>query len=619
MKSIPASHPVAMQESTEPVEKVCIEYVNLRQSLAKGRCTDVDIIGVDVGGTNTDATLISNGQVVGMAKTPTNHEDLLESTTEVLRKIMDYCVGSEPIQLHLSTTLSTNAIVEGKGEPTAVLAVPGPGINLETLELGFPIYRLKGYIDHRGREVAPLNRAEVLKAAHRAKDAGAEALSITGKFSHRNPTHESSIHTILAKEGPDFSHITLGHRLSGRANFPRRMATAYLNSSVAKQQLRFVEIIERLLAANERIQNVLVLKADGGTMPLRDSSTRPVETILSGPAASIMAARALSRYQDNNIVVVDIGGTTTDIAVIVAGEPLFERNGAQIAGYSTLVPALFSRSVGLGGDSTIHTTYKQSGTGERSIGFELGPTRAGAAAALGGVGPTPTDAAVALGLAQIGDSSLAIEALNRFAKTLELTWRQVAEGIMEAFAEQLSTTIRRIYRDLENVPVYTVSEILAPPDIRPRAVVGLGAPAPVFIPLAAEKLTLPWEVLPFHEGSNAIGAAAARPTVAITLHADTELGMLTIPEMGYRTKIEHAMLFDQQRARQEALVQGTQYAKDLGLAHFEDVHIVEEESFNVVRGFHTVGRIHTIRAQVRPKVTQVKWDKSSTTEHESRR
>ena len=175
---------------------------------------------------------------------------------------------------------------------------------------------------------------------------------------------------------------------------------------------------------------------------------------------------------------------------------------------------------------------------------------------------------------------------------------------MEAFANQLASAINAIYSSLENVPVYTVSEILAPQH-RPQAIVGLGAPAPVFVPLAAEKLALPGEVLPFHAGSNAIGAAAARPTVAITLHADTELGLLTIPEIGLQKKIRQASQFDQQRARQEALSQATQHASNLGLAHAEDVHIVEEESFNVVRGFHTVGQIHTIRTQVRPQVRQI--------------
>ena len=561
------------------------------------------IIGIDVGGTNTDATLIHDGEVVGMAKTPTNHEKLFESTSEVLKKILNYYSGKGMIQLQLSTTLSTNAIVEGTGSPTALLAVPGPGVNIDTLELGFPVYALQGYVDHRGREVASLESAAVLAAALAAKRNGAEALAVAGKFSHRNPSQEQEIARLVKKEGPQFEHITLGHRLAGRANFPRRMVTAYLNSSVAKHQARFVQMVEDLRSSQQGnvIGEVLILKADGGTMTLQDSLERPVETILSGPAASIMGAQALSRYTDENIVVVDIGGTTTDIAVIVNGEAVFERNGAVISGYRTLVPALLTQPIGLGGDSEIQSKVDSSGT----VQFTLGPRRAGRAAALGGKAPTPTDAAVVLGLTDIGDQKRSMRALEELGAPFHLDGKTTARKILEAFTSQLTEAIEGLYYSLENVPLYTVSEILAPPEIRPKAVVGLGAPAEVFVPLAAEALGLPCEVLPYSEGANAIGAAAARPTVAITLHADTELGMMTIPEMGQQESIERALLFDLKRARKEALRQTTHYARELGLTDVDDVHVVEEESFNVVRGFYTTGQIHTIRTQLRPKVRRI--------------
>lgn len=562
------------------------------------------IVGIDVGGTNTDATLIHDGQVIGMAKAPTNHHALFESTSEVLQKILDYYPGKGIIQLQLSTTLSTNAIVEGTGTPTALVAVPGPGVNLDTLELGFPVYSVPGYVDHRGREVASLDRTAVLGAAFAAKRNGAQALAAAGKFSHRNPGQEQEIASIIQDGGPQFEHITLGHRLSGKANFPRRMVTAYLNSSVAQHQARFVEMIEELRSSHtgKVIENVLILKADGGTMTLADSLERPVETILSGPAASIMGAQALSKYVDENIVVIDIGGTTTDIAVIVNGEPVFERNGAVISGYRTLVPALLTQSVGLGGDSEIHGQTAHDG----SVQFTLGPRRAGRAAALGGEALTPTDAAAALGLADVGDRERSIQALKKFGAKFHLDEKTVAQRILEAFTRQLKEAVEELYYSLENVPLYTVSEILAPPEIRPSAIVGLGAPAEVFIPLVAETLDLPYEVLPYSEGANAVGAGAAQPTAAITFHADTELAVMTIPEMGLQEKIERSLLFDRKRAKQEALHHAAHYARELGLPNPEDVQVVEEESFNVVRGFYTAGQIHTIRAQLRPRVRRIK-------------
>lgn len=556
------------------------------------------IIGIDVGGTNTDAALISEDRrVLALAKTPTNHHDILASTRTALEQILVYNQDNQPVQLHLSTTLSTNAVVEGRGESTAVLALPGPGINLADFGFDFPVYILGGYVDHRGRIAADINREEVLKTAEQAAEDGAQALAIVGKFSHRNNSLEVAVRDLIEAEGPKFNQITLGHQLSGRLNFPRRIMSAYLNASVAALQAAFVAVIEELTQANPQITSVSILKADGGTMGLADSCVRPIETILSGPAASIMAAQALSSYTDANMVVVDIGGTTTDIAVIVNGEPLYQRSGAEIGGYQTLVPALLTYSIGLGGDSEVHINSGQ---------VRLGPRRAGRAAALGGSNLTPTDAAAALGLTDIGDRQRAVEMLKQAAVGAFSSWKELAEAIVDAFAHQLSQAINDIYKNLEHVPVYTVSEILAPPDIRPQVVVGLGAPAPVFIPLGAERLGLPWEILPYHTGANGVGAAAARPTIAVTLHADTEQELMIFPELGYQQRIRRSMLFDQRQAREAAVEQTALYAQQLGLNDYGDIQIVEEEVFNVVRGFRTVGRILNIRAQIRPGVERVR-------------
>ena len=144
-----------------------------------------------------------------------------------------------------------------------------------------------------------------------------------------------------------------------------------------------------------------------GTMTLADSLTRPVETILSGPAASLMGARALTKHQHGNAVIVDIGGTTTDIAVQAAGEPVFQPQGAEIAGHKTLVPALFVRSIGLGGDSEIRLV--RQGKAARAVNSSSSDPGGRYPATLGGSRATPTDAAVVLGLTSIGDVNRARE------------------------------------------------------------------------------------------------------------------------------------------------------------------------------------------------------------------
>mgnify|MGYP006892194812 FL=1 len=183
--------------------------------------------------------------------------------------------------------------------------------------------------------------------------------------------------------------------------------------------------------------------------------------------------------------------------------------------------------------------------------------------------------------------------------------------MLDAFTRQLADEIEAVYAHLESMPAYTVSEILAPPDIRPAMLIGLGAPAPVFIPPAADRLGISWEILPYYEEANAVGAAASQPTAAITLHADTMLGVLTVPEADHVERIKRPITFDIKQARSEAIAWACRFAEEIGVEASQGVSIVEEESFNVVRGFYTAGHIYSIKAQVRPQVRRIKAAETS--------
>ncbi len=551
-------------------------------------------IGIDVGGTNTDAALLCDSEVVTLIKVPTNHGDLLSTTREALHKVLAHYRGKIPVKLHLSTTLSTNAVVEGRGAQTKVVVVPGPGVNLASLGLPFDLIELSGYIDHRGRQVSPLDPDQLQSL--RGIWAGQEglALGVVGKFSQRNPVHEQEIAAELAKWHKGV--ISLGHRLSGRANFPRRITTTYLNASIAQRQLDFLQVWKEV---GSLVGEIFILKADGGTMTLEDSATRPIESILSGPAASIMGVKALAQCREKNYVIVDIGGTTTDVAAVVDGEVLYERDGATIAGHKTLVPAVCTRSIGLGGDSRLR--YKAGG-------ITVGPERAGTPVCLGGAQLTPTDAVVALGLVDLGSKDDAERAWRAWAEELGVAPDWLTKQVLEAFINQLERLVADFYDELETLPLYTVREVLHPPNLRPQAVVGLGAPAGVFIPALGQEMGLPWEVLPFSAGANAIGAAAARTTVGLTLQADTELARVTVPEMGYQGEIHRPLFFDIAKARQLAEEKTREYASRLGYDATGEVYVVEEESFQMVRGFHTVGQTHMVRTQLRPEVRKVRGE-----------
>lgn len=555
------------------------------------------LIGIDVGGTNTNGVLLKGSLVLKTVKAPTNHANLHAGTQEVLTQLLAALPEKErgPVGLHLSTTLATNAIVEGKGVPTAVLIIPGPGLRWEDLRVPFKLYPLAGAIDHRGRETGPLDQAEVRAAVRAAKAAGYQALAVVGKFSPRNFQHELAIEALIQAEFPEMAPVTLGHRLSGRLNFPRRITTAALNASIAGIQAEFVRMVE---AVKDQYQlgKIYLLKADGGTLALAESVNRSIETILSGPAASLMGTMALAAELED-AVALDIGGTTSEISVFSGGEALTEREGAVIAGFPTLVPAFFSRSLGLGGDSQV--TF--DGTE-----VAIGPQRVGPPVALGGPQVTPTDAVVVLGGAALGDEQKASAALQAMGAPFGLEPRALAAKIVAAFAQKAAAAIRAVYAELNNRPVYTVSQVLAGTDLKPKRLIGMGGPAAYFIPKIGEELGLPYEVLPHHEAANAIGAAASRPTFAITLRADTALEKMVVPELDYTAEIGQPYTFNLETARQEAVRQTVNYAKKMGLViDSSEIEITEEEVFNMVRHFYTVGKNFNLRAQVKPKIRRI--------------
>jgi N-methylhydantoinase A len=558
------------------------------------------VIGIDVGGTNTNAALLQDGKLVAVAQHPTNHQDLLEGAAVVLEEVGAALpkTAREILELHLSTTLTTNAIVEGRREPVAAVIVPGPGLNSEEFDFSVPTYLIGGAIDHRGRETAPLDLAELRRALSSIRQSGIAAVALVGKFAVRNPQHELEMAQVVRREFPELNLVTLGHRLSGRLNFPRRVTTAVLNAGICRLQAKFAAMVRELADRYGIGERVWLLKADGGTMRLPESLLRPVETVLSGPAASIMGALAWGASPSQVAVCLDIGGTTTEIAVLIAGEPLSERDGAVIAGYRTLVPALFSRSVGLGGDSRI--TWRDGK-------LQIGPERVGPPVACGGPEITPTDAVTVLADTGLGNRSRARAELGRFGQPAGLVPEELARVIVATFCTKLEAEIRAVFADLNRRPVYTVAEILAPQGLKPEKLVGMGGPAAYFIPKLAAQMGLKAETLPYAAAANAVGAAASRPTATLNLRADTALGTLVLPELDEFGRLPRPRLFEAKQARELIRTKTVVCAAQAGVATVPDeVEITEEEIFNVVRGFHTIGRIFSLRAQVKPQVRLVK-------------
>jgi len=546
------------------------------------------LLGIDVGGTHTDAVLVGADGLKGWAKAKTNHTDLMASIRDVLGQIVPQA-GPEPItRLNLSTTLSTNAIVEGLTEPVGVFVAAGPGVNPNAYAVGQHFRIIPGATDHRGRITSPLDEISALEHAAHCKTAGVSVYACVGKFSPRNPDFEETLRGVVH---PQADFVSCGHEFSGQLGFGRRIHTAVFNASVWRVFNRFADAVQRSAIGFGLNAQVNILKADGGTMPLSMSRTFPVESILSGPAASVMGIIAVCDI-DQDSVILDIGGTTTDIALFADGAPLIEPEGAVISGRPTLVRALKSRSIGIGGDSAITFVTGQ---------VRVGPRRLGPAMAEGGNHPTLTDALNVLGSAELGDVSASRRGLNELAAKHGSDGRTVAQDAALAAVTSIRAAVIDLTRAVNDRPVYTIYELLEGKRLIPKTVYVMGGPAQAMAGLLSE--VFPEDVLVpgNYAVANAIGAALSRPTLSAELFADTQRGRMLIPGLDVEESVPRS--YDLAAAQEDAARYLRQYLEHLRIEDPEGmVETIEAQSFNMVEEDAMVGRTIRVKCQIKPGV-----------------
>jgi N-methylhydantoinase A len=544
------------------------------------------IIGLDVGGTHTDVVLIGNSGLIKEIKVPTDSSDLFSTVLEGLDKVTQGIDLKEIRRAVLSTTLTTNCVVQKQTAPVGMLVSAGPGIDPEFFRTGEAYYAVSGSIDHRGREVEPIQADEIRAAAARIKKEGIRHVGVVSKFSVRNPSHELQIRDLLDGE---FDKIFLGHCFSGNLNFPRRIATTYLNASVYPIHKDFFEAVQRSLEKKGLNIPIRILKPDGGNMRFSASIENPAQTILSGPAASIMGSIAFAP-KDQESLVLDIGGTTTDMAILLDGVPLLAPLGIEIGEYRTVIRSLKTCSIGLGGDSVVRASMGQ---------ISIGPDRLGNAMAYGGPVPTPTDAMFVLGLGEDGDRKRACEGIATIAGGLNLSVEQAAERIFDQACRKILDAANEMVVSINSKPVYTVHELCEGVRIRPKTILILGGPAPFFADRLAALSGLKVQVVPHWQVANAIGAALARTTCEVILFADTEQQIATAPGENFSRRIPHDF------SKKEAIAAALELLKDKAVRRganpdYLEMEVIEEQEFNMVRGFYTAGKNIRIRAQVKP-------------------
>lgn len=541
------------------------------------------IIGIDVGGTHADGVVLDGKEVIIKEKVQVDQEYLSESIILLLEKLVSQ--GASRVErIQLSTTLCTNAIVNDDLDEVGMFLQSGPGMNPDFLKCGDHVCFMDGAIDHRGHIIKNPDLRWIEEAADKFVEDGITSIGIVTKFSQRNQTHEQEIRDMLMDR---FPHISVGHRISGLPNFPRRVYSTWLNAALKSSFLDFQEAMNRGMQKLALSCPCYVLKADGGTMVYDVAGELPCESVHSGPSASVMGCLALYQANSRDGVLLDIGGTTTDIALLADGVPLLEPYGVTIAQRPTLIRALNTRSVGLGGDSAVTWNGQD---------FSIGPQREGPPMGFGGTVPTPTDAMIVLGTLNEGRMDGAREAMRRLRP--EQLPEATAVQLLDTFTWEVKGVVDQMIEDIFSRPVYTVSALLERKRLEPKELITVGGPAKAMEESLSKAFGLDCVVPEHFEVANAVGAARTRATFGATLYADTIDGVLNIPEIGYREKINKRYDITLAEERLEKVL--CAMAKDFGMTETPEIDFIERQEMNTVSGFRTTGKIISLKAQIQP-------------------
>ncbi|MCD7953898.1 MAG: hydantoinase/oxoprolinase family protein [Synergistaceae bacterium] len=396
-------------------------------------------IGIDVGGTNTDGVLYDTEarRIISSVKTPTNHADYRDSIEAALGRLLRAADSEDIISLNISTTLSTNALLEGKGAPVALVLIgyeDFPHIKDEILRTVSPaaLLSVRGGHNGWGNEREPLDRESL---ARFAKEEAGGYFAVSSLYSPRNPLHEMEAAGMIRAAG--CAGLTCGHEMArSKLNSVKSTVTAFLNSSLIDVTERLIQGVEFCAASHGLRCPVMFLRSDSSLVCGRWCARFQLETVFSGPAASMRGAMLLGGVRDEDAVVADMGGTSTDIGVVKKGKAVYSKEGALIGNYRTMIPSLEIRSIALGGDSAV----KLGKGGELTVGPER--VRPYCRASEGEeCGYTPSDALSALGAAAIGSCGRSLRASNEYGGRLGVSAVEFARLVRGEVSKRLSEAL----------------------------------------------------------------------------------------------------------------------------------------------------------------------------------
>lgn len=474
-------------------------------------------IGVDIGGTFSDFVVLDEGTGrLSVLKVPSTPQDPSDAVLLGLQQLATAGLqgGSVRFFSH-GTTIATNALLEGKGARTGLLITRGfravQEVQDQTRGAGASIYdlfydrppllvpqELTGEVperlDYRGEVVAPLDREATRREVRRLLAAGVDSFAVCLLFSFMNPAHEQAVRDIIREEGPS-CRVSLSSEVLPVIREYFRLSTTQVNAYVSPRLFDYLRHMERRL----REQGVstgqrYVMQSNGGMTSFEKAADRAVTTVLSGPAAGVIAgARIAEAAGYQNVITLDIGGTSTDIALVEGGTPV-ETTSGKVAGYDVCVPMLDISTISAGGGTI--AWVDRVGTlrcGPQSAGADPGPACYGK----GGTNATITDANLVLGYLSpsyfLGgtiqlDVARAEEAIVRHvAVPLGLSLREAAAGVIRLINVQMVQAIRAISSERGY-------------DLRDFAIVAFGGAGPVHAGELARELGVPRVIVPRYPG-----------------------------------------------------------------------------------------------------------------------
>ena len=490
------------------------------------------IVGIDVGGTNTDIAYLEDG-VLKTMKYP-NEYGIVRILEKVSRE-----VNLEDSRLIISTSLPINLISSRFDKiKTLTLLFPGPGLNYK--EHGVV---LKGCVNHRGEIVEDVDENEI-ESFLRGYDY--DCIAIAGKFSVRNPYIEHKVFEI-AKKFADPHAIALSHHI-GKLNFMLRLNTTVINSKISREVWMLTESIRKFT------DKFFYYKGDGGIIPWRIAMRNPSELYNSSPSSVAYGAYYLTG--EKNAIVIDIGGTTTDITLIKDGKPMVVED-VSVCGLKTHIRCVNCISIPYGGDSLFDG--------------ELKPFRLGKPLAFGGEHPTLTDLLNVLG-----------EKIGNYRASKDGIERDVAEREVDRYIEILA----------EKVKGFQVN-----------TVIGTGYLASYIIPEVARRAGKRCIIPENHQSANAVGVAVSRISLTLYARFDTEKGLAI-----FNGEIEGEQYerLDKNLDDEEIVEMCIEKVRDIAMSYGADEEDVKEvdlvyfNSYSVVKGGIVRGKIADVIVQIKP-------------------